>query len=258
MLEMTRRELKVLLDHRMFSDSDAALTELSSDLKGCAQRASASLQGRFEKTETRELTFLDTPDHTVLGNGFVFRRRREKERSEYTLKYRSLDRYIAAAADVGAGVGLAPDEKFEEDIGAPYVSRFSLSNTIKGPDDVPATVGDAARLFPVLGQLTRDSRNCPGDVVLLPVGTFTPFERVNTGPAFEIAGKQAEVAIILWSNGPSGRLHAAELSFRYKDKDEQFSGAVARTGMRLFEEIQRLDWCAPENRTKTQLAYRSL
>jgi hypothetical protein len=255
MLEVTRRELKVMLDHRMFSDPTTALAELRSDLGACAAKANASLKGHFDETETREIVFLDTPDGTVLANGFVLRVRRPSGKPEYTLKCRSPDRYIAAAADMSVGPDLEPDEKFEEDIAAPYVSRFSRSITVKGPDTAPATLSAAAALFPALAGLTRDGRACPGDVALSPVGAVSPFERVHKGPVFDIAGEKGEAALILWSNGSGGRLVAAELSFRYKDKHEGFSGAVARAGKRLFEEIQRVDWCAPDSRTKTQLAY---
>jgi hypothetical protein len=46
MLEITRRELKVMLDHRMFAAPEEALSEHRSDLTACAERASARLEGR--------------------------------------------------------------------------------------------------------------------------------------------------------------------------------------------------------------------
>src|SRR5262245_54631745 len=93
MLKVTRRELKVMLDHRMFAGApEAALEDLRADLGACAERAGAALEDRFRGTDERELVFLDTPDRTVSLNGFVLRRRSDGKKNEYTLKCRSPDR----------------------------------------------------------------------------------------------------------------------------------------------------------------------
>jgi hypothetical protein len=81
------------------------------------------------------------------------------------------------------------------------------------------------------------------------------YERVIAGPTLIFGQTKAEVAVILWSDGPTGRPLVAEFSFRYKDKREALGPRTARIAMTFFEEVQRLDWCSP-GRTKTQYAYR--
>jgi hypothetical protein len=68
-------------------------------------------------------------------------------------------------------------------------------------------------------------------------------------------GIQAEVALILWSNGPQGRPLVAEFSFRYKTDGDDVAAKVAAKAKDLFEGIQSLDWCLPAGRTKTQYVY---
>lgn len=83
------------------------------------------------------------------------------------------------------------------------------------------------------------------------------FERVLEGPVLRFNKTTAEIALILWSDGAEGRPLVAEFSFRYGHDDEDYPPKVARKAMELFDEIQRLDWCLPGGRTKTQYAYRA-
>ena len=68
---------------------------------------------------------------------------------------------------------------------------------------------------------------------------------------------KATIALILWSDGQEGRSLVAEFSFRYRNTKERYEPKAAQLAMRFFEELQRLDWCLPEGRTKTQYAYRA-
>jgi len=92
-----------------------------------------------------------------------------------------------------------------------------------------------------------------------PLSTFSGelhFERVLKGPSFYFLNVKTEVALILWSEGEEGRTLVAEFSFRYGHEQEKYSVEVARLALRLFHELQRMDWFNPEGRTKTQYAYR--
>lgn len=257
---VSRREYKLMLDHRMFADRQAAAASFCRELEATAKRlVGIELGGRFKKTKRRRIAFLDTPDGVVALNGLVFRRRADVAAGgqvEYTLKCRSPDRYVAAGADVRAAAGLKEDAKLEEDIGAPFVVRFSHSNTVRGPVSPPQTLAEAARLFPALGRLERDGADCDGGLELGPVNALEAYERVLAGPSVSFGRTRAEIALILWSDGAQGRPLVAEFSFRYGDRREGYSAKVARRAMQFFEQVQRLDWCLPEGRTKTQYVYR--
>jgi hypothetical protein len=260
MLKVSRREYKVMLDHRMFLERKQAAESFCGELHACAERfKGVACDGQFEKTKKREIVFLDTSDNSVNLNGFVFRQRVNLEAdraAEYTLKCRSPDRYVASGADVRAAKGLKEDSKLEEDIGAPFVVRFSHSTTVVHDESVPPTLQDAAELFGALGKLKRDGNECSGDLKLRPVNGMRAFERVLVGPALQFGKTAAEVALILWSDGADGRPLVGEFSFRYANEEEDYSSKDARLAMKFFLELQRLDWCLPGARTKTQYAYR--
>jgi len=258
MLRITRREYKVMLEHRLFINRKPAARELSHELHAIARRLKGvACDGQFDKNKKRDITFLDTRDLTIQLNGLLLRQRvnLNKAGTEYTLKCRSADRYLAAGADLRAGKRYQSYVKFEEDIGAPFVCRFSHSNTIVGPDRTPRTLADAARLFPALGQLERDGEDCSGQLALRPVSLQRVYERVLTGPVLRFGKAKAEVALIIWSEGQRGRPLVAEFSFRYEDEKEKFPRPVAQRALDFFRELQRLDYCLPQGRTKTQWMY---
>jgi hypothetical protein len=238
--------------------SQARAAQLCIDLHASGKRLEGiEVDGEFEKTKKRAIVFLDTPDETIALNRLVFRQRTdfEKERTEYTLKCRSPDRYVAAGADLKAGNGFEEEIKLEEDISAPFSVRFSHSNTIQGRAKAPKNLQEAAEMFPVLGKLERDGNLCPDDVLLRPVKAIEAYERVLVGPIVKFKKTEAEVALILWSDGKDGRPLVAELSYRYGNDDGRYTPGVASLAMRFFEELQRLDWCAPNAQTKTQFVY---
>jgi hypothetical protein len=256
---ITRREYKVMLDHRLFVDRKAAAAVFCRELRACTERLpGVRCEGEFDRCEKREIAFLDTSDESIRLNDLVFRQRRhlKHDRTQYTLKRRSADRIVAACAELKAADGLNAQHKHEEDIGAPFVVRFSASVTVDGPDKAPRSLRAAGESFPALLELRRDGVRCPKDLRLRPVRSITAFERVMTGPVIRFAKVQAEAAIIFWSDGPEGRSLVAEHSFRYRlNKGTGASLAAAEGAMRLFQEVQRLDWCLPDAATKTGYVY---
>lgn len=258
---VSSREYKVMLDHRLFVDHKTAAAGFGSALQTVARRLKkTAYRGDFKTDTRRDIVFLDTPDQSVLLNRFVLRKRLDRgaDKAEYTLKCRSPDRYVAAGAAVSSARKPPADQpKFEEDIGPPFVSRFSHSCTVNGPTAAPQTLGDAARLFPALSRLKRDGVRCPESIPLGPVGGAHVYERVLRGPELTFADVTARVALILWSDGPEGRPLVSEFSFRYGHDAEDYSSGTAQRAMRFFEEVQRLDWCTPDARTKTQFVYQA-
>lgn len=258
MPEITSRECKAMLDPRCFASRGPAAREFWAEVASLAKPLGVLAEGEFKVTKKRDIEFLDTPHLSVDANGFLLRRRAEvgSSEAEYTLKCRSDDRYVAAAADVAAaGHAAAPRLKFEEDIAAPFRSRFSRSNTITAAARAPRTLGEAAAWFPALGKLERDGLPCPAGTPLQPVNPVPCFERVLDGPVFSFDGVRATVALILWTRGSKGRLLVAEFSFRYADRSGNFRAETAFRAMKLFAALQRLDWFRPGGETKTEYAY---
>lgn len=258
MLCVESREYKCMLDPRLFADADRAAKQLRRDLKHASKTVKrVNLSGHFEASGPRTIEFLDTPDQTIALNRLIFRRRVKlsDEQVEYTLKCRSPDRHVAAAAKVSAADGLKANPKFEEDIGPPFAPRFSHSCTVEQPGDAPQNLHAAAELFPLLGKLKRDDERCSGKVAIDVVNATRIHEQVWKKFSVAFHETPAEIAFILWSDGPRGRPLVCEFSFRYTVSDDEVSPKAAEAALRFFEYVQRLDWAVPDARSKTQFAY---
>jgi hypothetical protein len=272
-MRVTSREYKVIVDSSLFADLDAALSDVVDDIGDLARSLDLECAGNFDATDPKERTilFLDTPDFTLRQNGLLLRQRvkRKSGATEYTLKCRTEDRYVAAGRDLSPGPKLKHDCKFEEDIGVPFISRFSHSMTVSLEEHeklagkkYPETLAAAAKLFPGLLTIRRDRLPCPPETALAPVHDLKVLERVFTGPTVHFPGGRdrsastpASMALILWSKGKKGRILTAEFSFRYTDEKEIFSSKVASAARRFFEGLQYQDWARPEAITKTQYMY---
>jgi hypothetical protein len=267
------REYKVIIDSSMCVHLEAALSTIQDDAGDLADSLGLELRGQFNVEDPKERTirFLDTPDFTVRQNGLLLRQRVRPKTgtTEYTLKCRTPDRYIAAGSDLRPGPKLEAESKLEEDIGVPFVSRFSHSTTVSlqadhklAGENYPAKLSAAAKLFPALADLQRDGAACAAETPLASVRGLNVYERVFSGPKVYFPGgsdhSAASLVLILWSKGKKARLLTAELSFRYEDEQEAFSAAVASGAKCFFEGLQRLDWTRPDAITKTQYMYGGL
>jgi hypothetical protein len=261
------REYKVILDGSLFTDLNAGCLAVLDDLGDLARTLGSAVAGEFDAEDPKERTvlFLDTPDFTLRRNRLLLRQRVKKSgKTTYTLKCRDEDRYIAAGQPLAPGPGFTPEVKFEEDIGVPFVSRFSHSASIDldagaafAGDDLPPTLAKAARLFPALASVRRDGMACPPETPLAVVNATKVFEQVYEGPTlrFTPAPAEATLALVLWRKTKKGRLLTAEFSFRCEDQEEAFPLAVALAARRFFEGVQRADWARPDAITKTQYMY---
>jgi hypothetical protein len=272
-MHVTSREYKVIVDGALLADVDAALSDILDDLGDLARSMGLGITEKFDAKDPNERTilFLDTPDYTLRANGLLLRQRvkRKNGKTEYTLKCRTEDRYIAAGRDLSPSPGLKHASKFEEDVGVPFVSRFSHSTTVECDDDselagesFPATLSAAGMLFPAVLAIKHDGLPCPPETALAPVNGLKVFERVFTGPVLRFpkandrrSSATGTVALILWSKGKKGRILTAELSFRCEDDNEDFSPESASVSRRFFEGLQRQDWTRSEALTKTQYMY---
>jgi hypothetical protein len=255
------------------ADLDAALSDILDDVGDLARTGGLVIADKFDTKDPNERTilFLDTPDFTLRENGLLLRQRvkRKNGKTEYTLKCRTEDRYIAAGKDLSPGPKLKYTSKLEEDVGVPFVSRFSHSTTVGldadselAGENFPATLSAAGRLFPPVLAVQHDGVPCPPETALGPVNGLKVFERVFTGPMVRFpkgrdrrSSMTGTVALILWSKGKKGRILTAEFSFRCEDENEAFSPELASAAQRFFEGLQHQDWTRPEALTKTQYMY---
>ena len=193
-MKVISREYKIMMDHRLFVDRKSAMIEFLAEIKALGLQLGLKTADQVSKPKRREVVFLDTPDFSVYLNGLIFRQRTDLDLklTEYTLKARSPDRYLAASANI-------------QDISTPFQVRFSHSGKCAGPVDQPKTLGEASQMFPGLGDLRRDGQICSPDIRLKPVNAMTAFERVIKGPKITIGDAIAESAIIFWSNFPARR-----------------------------------------------------
>lgn len=124
---ISSREYKVMLDPRLFTDGNSAISELRTDLMRLAGDFGIASKGKLDRIERRVIQFLDTPDSTLLRNHLILRHRAldSDKDSEFTLKCRFEDRYVAFEKDLRPSRGLEGMSKFEEDIAAPFSSRYS-------------------------------------------------------------------------------------------------------------------------------------
>jgi hypothetical protein len=260
--KVASREYKVMLRSELFGDCKPALQELRNDLAVATASLDVRQSGNWKLKEKQIICFIDTPEHTFLSNGLVFRRREKvnAKKIEYTLKCRSADRYIASGIDLNCGDDFKADPKLEEDISPPFLCRTSRSSTILLKTDRYEEIGTidaAARLFPILGTLRRDGIKCVPETLLSTVNNVIAHEQVYGGINVHIGDSVATIAAILWSKGSKGGIFAAELSFRIESKKEVAFERVAVSAQRYFLTIQQLECCAPNLPTKTQIVYKN-
>lgn len=261
------REYKVMLDHTRFEDLDVSLAALLFDLKRLAGKRKWSDTGKsrgFSKVDRRRVVFLDTEDGLFRNHRLILRQRKAykkpqdgKPSATFTLKCRCEDRYIAAGQDINPHDGKEIEPvKFEEDIAAPFSSRFSRSVSIASGKSLPKTLAEVGRLFPSLAKLKSNGIECSPRSEVKVVNKLIAHEKVFKGPKIIFFGNvEATIALILWSHRWTSRPIAAELSFRYENVSEQFEKKTASQAFDFFKKIQTLDWCSDSKATKTQIAY---
>ena len=130
---LTSREFKIMLDTNRFMDRKKGTKEISTIIESLIEKKGGKFNGDSEEKE-RRTWYLDTNTYELYyNNNFLLRIRKEKKSEEYdvTLKCRHPDRYVSASHDLSSSVkGI--EIKFEEDIVTPFISKFSLSASLKG------------------------------------------------------------------------------------------------------------------------------
>jgi hypothetical protein len=261
------REYKVMLRPDRFSGDRSGALKIAGEFWRDFGRSSGShalgTAGELTPAKRRRfIRFYDTEREALHHAGYVLRRRWSAEsdidagdQGELTLKFRHPDRYIAEERCFDPTTDGA-ELKFEEDVKGPFVSFYSCSTTVK-TKRVPADLGEVADLFPPVKE--RITAGAARERVV-PVRAVTIVETVLDGASIQLgAHTEAECALILWHESSRAALTAvaAEFSYRYGDKHEDYQGDRTERAYDVFRSLQTdlPAWVDPALPTKTALVY---
>lgn len=258
--DVTSREYKYMLDPLMFTHSSehTSANHLGNVIVSSVEHAlGRNVSGHFSLDKQREVQFFDTPSSCFLRNNqYAFRERIENGASEVTLKYRSEDRFISAYEDVSSHT-LGAKTKLEEDIAKSTSHTFKsvYGHSTKVPNSRTINrMNDIYHHFPAFAQ--RYAIN--SHTSLMPVGALI-HERVYTGMSIDLGSIDADISLTLWyDQAPSAQTNpvVAELSFKYKDPNAEYSRKVVKRAKVAFETMGNLaPWINPNALTKTTWVY---
>ncbi len=145
------REFKLILKPEIFRNLNEGVKKIQKIIDSKVD----NLNGKFKpdidiKPKYRRTYYLDTVNYKLRSKNFFLRVREDKESKKYTitLKCRHPDRYISAAYDLS---GPNHKIKFEEDIIAPHVSKFSISAEFNDDEEPEINnLEDLIKIFPGL------------------------------------------------------------------------------------------------------------
>lgn len=263
-IKLTSREYKLILRALRFSGGERELVRAArqfwNDFAHQALLPELRPEGNLEEIKTdRTITFHDTEQHLLYDNDYNLRLRQDKDgKREATLKFRHLDRFVAQDRNMEAPAAQDPVTKLEHDVKPPFIQLYSHSTTIELAKMTKVEhLKDVSALFP---GLPEGLGSYPGDDSIVVVNDFEAHELVLTGGKFFLGkepGKEAECALIVWYGGGDKRRPAiVEFSFRYGDKQGDFSRLAAWQAHAVFRRLQTLDaWVDSSSPTKTTYVY---
>jgi hypothetical protein len=123
------REFKLILKPNLFKNLNSGIKKIQEVIDTEVKKLDGTFKSRGSdlKLKYRKTYYLDTTDFRLNSRSFFLRIRGNKKSTKYdvTLKCRHPDRYISSAYDL-SDLKMY-DTKFEEDIIAPHISKFSIS-----------------------------------------------------------------------------------------------------------------------------------
>lgn len=148
------REFKLILLPKIFKNLNKGIKKIQKIIVAKVD----ALDGTFEldhniNLEYRRTYYLDTVNYKLRSKNFFLRVRKDKESNKYTttLKCRHPDRYISAEYDLSGPTNR--NIKFEEDIIAPHISKFSMSASITSDHNLSLNnLEDLSKMFPRLSK----------------------------------------------------------------------------------------------------------
>jgi len=192
----------------------------------------------------------------LYNTDYIFRERVKDGEREVTLKYRSVDRFIATKKNMGGTVS-GWESKFEEDIAVPFVSKYSYSTkqSISNNKNLNK-MSDPVGLYRGL-----QSENYDENLEIVKVGNLTVSEYVYKSATVDLGALDAEFSLTLWYDEVVSSIQpiVAEISFKNEDTNENFSNNVVTRAQKLFIAMQLHntlgDWNSTNSLTKTATVY---
>ena len=148
------REFKLILRPKIFKNFNKGIKKIQKIIDFKVD----TLNGRFKpdpdiKLIHRRTYYLDTVNYKLRSKNFFLRVREDKQSNKYTttLKCRHPDRYISAEYDLSGPTN--HNIKFEEDIIAPHISKFSISADFNSDQEPEINnLAELNKMFPKLGK----------------------------------------------------------------------------------------------------------
>lgn len=287
-IDLDSREYKLMLgpEHFAGGDSQAVVDRLDEALKPLiAAQVSNDAERDFSKREfkldkRRTVRFWDTATCGLDGAGFALRERadlddqdRASDDRELTLKFRTVDLFLAAQTPLPAMEGAKdPESKLEEDVAPLAVRRSDGSGVVGDPPstrslysrstkqqvkaaELPDTLAEAAVFYPTLAEsLEASGVDVEMSEELAASDEF--MERVYESPKFSLGdGMKTRISLTLWYDraGDSGQPALAEVSFKYDTNNGDVPRKVAQRALDLYRAMLGLAWAKPDAPTKTAI-----
>lgn len=258
------REYKFALKAAAFADPMKGMEKAWGVLRAVAAECGLKVKEEpFEPEEERFVAFLDTKDAAVRGRGHILRIRRMKEfgtkalpgrKGEITLKFRSADPKLAAAAAVAPAPGIEGEVSFEEDVVfGPAGSRSIFSKSARHTTDdlPPCTVAGFSALFPGFAKLGLPAGTPLGRVRGVAVREL----RVKPG-RIDFGGAKGKITLSVWLDAPTGKPLIGEASFSMAAGQDVDALAAARAAERFCAAVaKRFGPALETGATKTGIVY---
>lgn len=266
---VTSREYKLTLnvDDKLYQDwKESKFDHLLRIIKWTCMQTNIKVSGHFDLHDQFTVNYMDTPERDLRKNGWIFRIRRYKDpvrNNEYTLKFRSPDRYYSAIQNIGFNfpdIATQIDTKFEEDITLdPFSSKFSPSINVYSEDTLK---------FKTFKKLTQsfhglDSLKVDYDSPILSVGGKKVIQEVWKSVYINLGGKSVNLKIVLWwksLNKTKKDLVFGEIMFRLRDKKEKFSENTIIDAHKFYLMLNTIGlntgWVSSNGTTKTEYFYK--
>ena len=265
---LTSREYKITLNanNRLYKDwSQHDFSHLQTLITYTCDNLDIEYSGECKLYEQFAVTYMDTPEWDLYKNGWIFRIRRyySKPANEYTIKFRSPDRYFSATKNVDCKLTYKDvssiEYKFEEDITAdPFHSNFSPSCNVFTNDLLGlSTFEKASNVFPGIADL-----NLKENTPLTSVKNKQILQEVWKGLNVKFGHNTYKIKIVLWWSSISKKpkdLVFGEIMFRLKSKHEDYSKYdiidAHNFYLKLNEYGLNTGWVDPQGMTKTRFVY---
>lgn len=272
---ITSREYKLTLniDDKLYRDCKLFNFEhLHKIIEWTSTQIGVEMSGKFKHSEQFTVKYMDTPEQDLYHNGWIFRIRnhsgnRDNESdNEYTLKFRSPDRYYTATRDLdfnhhNFSKSIRVHRKFEEDITLdPFSSNFSRSTTVHSKDSLNFRAFDKL----LDGWKGVSKLSISPDAPIVSVGGRKVIQEVWKGVVVQLGDVKVNIKIVLWWKKQQKQqkdLLFGEIMFRIKEPKEQYSPECIVDARNFYLKLNQIGlntgWVSSKGMTKTKYFYSS-